>query len=253
MDATNKSQSRTFGELLTAHMERTGIGDAELARRMQVNRHTLLRWREGVTTRPRYREDVLRCADLLFLSAEERDDFLLAAGFSIKTVPSTAEAAATAQPESGVDRPYSHRARWFGPHDSRSLVLAGVGFVVIAAAVAIAVAFATRDRVNYPNSEDGESLIVLAPFANYTGGEQGFNVPDRIRAALESEIGSVGLGEVRTAEWPMTIDVQEDAEGASRRSGAALVIWGEYDSGRVVARFTTSEGRRLELAQQVVE
>ena len=253
MDDTKKSQSRTFGELLTAYMERTGFGDAELARRMQVNRHTLLRWREGLTSRPRYREDVLRCADLLLLSAEERDDFVLAAGFSIETEPSTAEAAAIAQPESGVDHPHTHRARWFGLRDRRSLTLAGVAFVVIAAAVAIAVTFGTRDRADYPSSGEGESLIVLAPFANYTGGEQGFNVLDRIRAALESEMSAVGIGAVRTAEWPMAIDAQEDAESASRRSGAALVIWGEYDSGRVVARFTTSEGRRLELAQQVVD
>ena len=253
MDATNKSQSRTFGELLTAYMERTGIGDAELARRMQVNRHTLLRWREGVTARPRYREDVLRCAELLRLTAEESDAFLLAAGFSTETVPTTAEAAAASQPESGVDRPHTHGARWFGVRDRRSLTLAGMGFVAIAVAVAIAVIFGTRDRTDYPTSEDGESLIVLAPFANYTGGEQGFNVLDRIRAALDSEIRNVGLGTIRTAEWPKAIDGQEDAESAGRRSGAALVIWGEYDSGRVVARFTTSEGRRLELAQQVVD
>ena len=253
MDATKKSQSLTFGEFLTAYMERTGIGDAELARRMQVSRHTLLRWREGVTARPRYREDVLRCAELLRLTAEERDEFLTAAGFSIETVSTTVETAATAQPESGADRPYTHRARWFGVRDRRSLTLAGVGFVAIAVAVAIAVVFGTRDRTDYPSSKDGESLIVLAPFANYTGGEQGFNVLDRIRAALDSEISDVGLGTVRTAEWPMAIDAQEDAESASRRSGATLVIWGEYDSGRVVARFTTSEGRRLDLARQVVD
>ena len=55
------------------------------------------------------------------------------------------------------------------------------------------------------------------------------------------------------AEWPRAIDGQEGAENASRRSGAALVIWGEYDSGRVVARFTATGSRRLELAQQVVD
>ena len=78
---------QTFAELLTSYMERTGIGDAELARRIPVSRPTLIRWKEGVTTRPRYREDVVRCAELLRLTQEETDEILLAAGFSPETAP----------------------------------------------------------------------------------------------------------------------------------------------------------------------
>ena len=78
---------QTFAELLTFYMERTGIGDAELARRIPVSRPTLIRWKEGVTTRPRYREDVVRCAELLRLAQAETDEFLLAAGFSPETAP----------------------------------------------------------------------------------------------------------------------------------------------------------------------
>ena len=80
---------RTFADLLTFYMERTGIGDAELARRIPVSRPTLIRWREGVTARPRYREDVARCAELLRLSPSETDEFLMAAGFSPETAPPT--------------------------------------------------------------------------------------------------------------------------------------------------------------------
>ena len=76
-----------------------------------------------------------------------------------------------------MDRPYTHRGGRFGLRDRRFLTVAGVAFALIAAAIAIAVALGTCDRADYPTSEDGESLIVLAPFANYTGGEQGFNVP----------------------------------------------------------------------------
>ena len=244
---------QTFGEILTAYMDRTGIGDAELARRMQVSRHTLLRWKEGATTRPRYRDDVLRCAELLRLAEREKDEFLLAAGFSPETVPPAIEASAAAIPEGGVDLPHTRRARGLRLGDRRSLALGGLALVLIAAAIAVAVTFGSGDRATYPSSEAGESLIVLAPFANYTGGGQGFNVLDRIRAALDGEILTAGLGAVRTAEWPRALDGREDAESASRRSGATLVIWGEYDSGRVVARFTAPGGRRLELAQQVVD
>ena len=78
-----------FGDLLTTYMARTGIGDAELARRIPVSRLTLVRWKEGVTARPRYRDDVLRCAELLRLTEEETDQLLLSAGYSPEhgTVP----------------------------------------------------------------------------------------------------------------------------------------------------------------------
>ena len=95
---------RTFAELLTAYMDRTGIGDAELARRIPVSRPTLVRWKEGVTARPRYRDDVLRCAELLRLSSEERDEFLLAAGFSPETaVPADQAEAVSEQVEFTAD------------------------------------------------------------------------------------------------------------------------------------------------------
>ncbi len=73
---------RTFGELLTEYMRRTGISDSELARSIGVQRQTVFRWKEGSVARPRVREDVLNCASRLRLSPEERDLLLLAAGFA---------------------------------------------------------------------------------------------------------------------------------------------------------------------------
>ena len=72
----------TFGELLNQYIERAGITDAELARSTGVQRQTIFRWKEGLTARPRYREDVLRIAARLRLSAAERDALLLAGGFA---------------------------------------------------------------------------------------------------------------------------------------------------------------------------
>ena len=71
----------TFGELLIKYTERAGISDAELARTTGVQRQTIFRWKEGLVARPRYREDVLRIAAKLRLTAEERDELLLAGGF----------------------------------------------------------------------------------------------------------------------------------------------------------------------------
>ena len=50
---------RSFAELLSEYMARTGISDAELARGIGVRRQTIFRWKEGLVRRPRYREDVL--------------------------------------------------------------------------------------------------------------------------------------------------------------------------------------------------
>ncbi|MGB8644216.1 MAG: tetratricopeptide repeat protein [Anaerolineae bacterium] len=72
---------RTFGELLSEYMQRTGISDSELARTLGVRRQTIFRWKEGLTSRPRSREDVLSCAQRLRLSPVERDELLIAAGF----------------------------------------------------------------------------------------------------------------------------------------------------------------------------
>ena len=70
-----------FGELLTSHISRSGISDSDLARRVGVSRATLIRWKEGLTARPRYREDVLRCAEELRLTPEERGRAVDRGGF----------------------------------------------------------------------------------------------------------------------------------------------------------------------------
>ena len=76
----------SFGQLLNQHIQRLGISDTELARAIGVSRQTIFRWREGVTGRPRRREDVLAIADKLRLTPAERDTLLLAAGFRPQAV-----------------------------------------------------------------------------------------------------------------------------------------------------------------------
>ena len=236
----------TFAELLTAYMARTGIGDAELARRIPVSRPTLIRWKEGVTARPRYREDVVRCAEILRLTAEETDELLLAAGFSPETVPPPGEGLPSTEPAPKAG-PSPRRA----PRPWRLRAFAVAVLALVAVGV-VAVTFGLRDSTFYPAAAEGESLIVTAPFVNYTAGAQGFNVVGRLRAAIDTEILEAGLTAVRTVEWPEEIDEETAAEEASRRSNATLVIWGEYDSGRVIARFTGPAGGS-ERDRQVVD
>lgn len=72
---------RTFAELLIEYTQRAGISDVELARSTGVQRQTIFRWKEGLVTRPRYREDVVKIAAKLRLTPAEQDELLLAAGF----------------------------------------------------------------------------------------------------------------------------------------------------------------------------
>ena len=90
----------------------------------------------------------------------------------------------------------------------------------------------------YPRAKAGETLVVVGQFANYTGGVQGYNVADRLQKALKRELDAARLTAVRAVIWPEVIPDEAAARAVSSRSGATLVIWGEYDSGRVVGRIT---------------
>ena len=256
----------TFAELLTAHIERVGISDADLSRRIGISRLTLIRWKEGVTSRPRYREDVLRCAELLRLTPDERDELLVAADFQPEDAPPAppepqgaalavagiapgvlppvvATGGATALAPAGTER----RRRW-------GLRSVGAAVVALAAAiVVVVVVLRLTGGPDYPVAAAGESLIVIAPFANYTAGQQGFNVQGRLKRSIDREIAAAGLNAVRTVEWPEAITDGPDASAAGQRAGAAIVIWGEYDSGRVVASLTVPRSRSESRGPQVVD
>ena len=317
-------------------MARAGIGDSELARRIPVSRPTLIRWREGVTARPRYREDVSRCAEILRLTPGETDAFLSAAGFapnaenfvresesvgggisvkesesvggedsSVKASGLDSGAVSAAEGES-ADGEISARA---AASPSRRVgfwaaVLAVAAALVAVMAAVAAASWASSERegaaatasleiedaaaaspvsedaaaaatasperedaaatasperedtaaaTDYPVAADGETLIVIAPFVNYTAGGQGFNVTGRLMAALDGELAAAGLADARTAEWHREIASDDEARAAAERSRAALLIWGEYDSGRALARFESAAGAAQARGGQVVD
>lgn len=93
----------TFAELLRQYLERSGISDSELARSIGVRRQTVFRWKEGLVERPRARDDVMRCAQKLRLTSEERDLLLLAAGFAPEEL--SAEALRDSLQADGTDSP----------------------------------------------------------------------------------------------------------------------------------------------------
>ncbi len=261
-----------FGQLLTSHISRSGINDSNLARRIGVSRATLIRWKEGLTARPRYREDVLRCAEELRLTPEERDELLIAADFDPEAPaveappPEPADAPSPAPPDVVDSPPAPGRRRW-------SFWIAASA-AAVAVMVAIAVTLALVDLSDEPNrpveptgaapidssgepdhpvAGAGEALIVIAPFANYTAGQLEFNIRGRLGDSISREIAAAGLEGIRIDDWTETVPGHRAALSAAKQSGASIVIWGEYDSGRVLAHLTSTPTESESLGPQVVE
>jgi tetratricopeptide (TPR) repeat protein len=238
---------RSFAELLSEYMARTGISDAELARSIGVRRQTVFRWKEGLVSRPRHREDVLRSADRLRLTPEERDALLVAAGFPPEGATAVPAIAPPAQPvpispTQVVETVITHVGQ---PRRSMS-PLAWVIVMIILVMLGSIPFLATRlirRTTTYPVAAEGETLIVVGQFVNYMGGSSGYNVAGRIQVALEREIEAAQLDEVRVVVWPEEIRDETAAEAVGQRAKATVVIWGEYDSGRALARFTLPNSR----------
>jgi tetratricopeptide (TPR) repeat protein len=236
----------SFGQLLVQYMRRVGISDAELARAIGVRRQTIFRWKEGLTARPHHREDVLRCADKLRLTPQERDEFLLAAGFA---------------PEELAKPPTSPPATMEAEAPTLKMRLPRWGLLVTIAVLVILAVFigwtlarkASERRQLAPvvPASPGETLVLVSHFANYSE-SVGYNVAGRIREALQEEFEGEALADSRVALWAQPLTDRDEAVRVGQEYGAALVIWGEYDSGRVLANFTLpSEQEAVRTVRQV--
>jgi tetratricopeptide (TPR) repeat protein/DNA-binding XRE family transcriptional regulator len=266
----DKGKLDSFGELLNQYSRRLGISDAELARTVGVRRQTIFRWREGVTARPRYREDVLRLADKLRLAPDERDKLLVAAGFQPETMtpvfspagqsgtkasPVTASSsdADVTSPEPEPGKPA--KSVWSRPW----VWLGGVLMILLVAILGVAVSFWGNREGDGPEATSvvqaltaksgetvgptkvptipAETVVLITHFANYAGGDVGYNVAGRLADALDREIRMLRLNDVHVAVESTTVGEAEQAMKVGEAVGAALVIFGEYDLGRVVVRF----------------
>lgn len=87
---------------------------------------------------------------------------------------------------------------------------------------------------------EGESLLLVAQFRNYIPNIR-YNVSGRLQDALQTQIDLGKLEDVRVTQWPTPIDSAAQAQTVLGSSGATLLVWGEYDSGRVLVNFTTRD------------
>lgn len=262
---------KSFSEQLSEYVQRVGVSDAELARRLGVSRQTVFRWREGLTQGPRRREDVLRITSHLRLSPAERDGLLLAAGFAPEGAPSPQPGGRPAAPldarppaaaqamgaavHPSAPEPHLHQdsagaavaappprarrglgPRWYGAAVIVALLLAVLAFPEVRRELAGQLGLGT-DR----GSEGEVSLVLVSQFANYSGAQVGYNIAGRLQEALQSEFDAAGLPEVRVLAVEHTPVDERGAQELAASQGAALVVWGEYDSGRVIAWVSAPE------------
>ena len=271
---------RTFGELLTEFMRRTGTSDSELARTLDVRRQTIFRWKEGLVERPRRRDDILLIANKLRLTSEERDEILIAAGFapetpvssisvesvsSVPSIPPVPESTELVPTISSIpsEPALTELVSTVSKNSSSSIrVIRGLEISLRALVILLVVTFLTvtlivtlaiwqsNTNVVYPTAVPGQSLIIIAPLvgsASSVSAETPIrrlpdttpiatNINDRIRAALNRELQSARLDDVRVELWTQEIRDVNSANDALRRSNAKIVIWGKYESGNIFAR-----------------
>jgi tetratricopeptide (TPR) repeat protein/transcriptional regulator with XRE-family HTH domain len=240
----------SFSEQLSYYIERTGISDSELARRLGVSRQTVFRWREGQSRGPRDRDDVLQLAKLLQLSPDEMDTLLLSAGFAPEESRSGSGAAQDASIEHDVEGP----ARWKTTQNTwlkPALLLSLIAFSVVVVAVllvqfnVLSPFFTTEPR----RASEGETLILVSEFTNFGSDLVGYNIAGRLIDAVRTEFEVAGMEDVRVERLPDTITSAQSAQSRGRELGATLVIWGEYDSGRVIAHASAPDSGTSEVTQ----
>lgn len=233
---------QNFSHLLNQFIQRAGISDAELARSVGVSRQTIFRWREGLTARPRQREDVLVIARKLRLTPEECDQLLLAAGFRPEQA-GLPENSAAASPVglSGVQAEGSRQPapEWAGPGTAlaRPPLLLGMVGLILVVGLATVMFWPQSDSLRFPVAQPGQTTLLITHFANYASSQVGYNVAGRLTEALQREIDDLRLEKLGVEIWPEPVGERAEALRAGQAVSATLVIYGEYDAGRVVVEF----------------
>jgi len=245
---------KNFSQLVSEYIDRIGVSDSEIARRLGVSRQTIFRWREGKTSRPRNREDVLQLASKLRLSLEERDALLVAGGFHPEGSVDSALQSRPGTDEKQFREAFRRESSNFliglrqgvMHHKKISILVTGLlligGFLAasglwrdVAGKFGIDVENGPKYSTWPTTASSDETLILVSEFANYGGEQIGYNIAGRIQEALRQDFDETELENVRIELLPQIVSNERAAQHMGEEFHASLVIWGEFDSGRVIA------------------
>lgn len=97
----------------------------------------------------------------------------------------------------------------------------------------------TPTAPTYPVARKGETLLLVAQFTGYT--TERYNVAGRISEELETQIAEAKLVSTTVVIWTDPVPNAAQASELLAASRATLVLWGEYDSGRVRVNLETND------------
>ena len=245
---------KTFSELLNLYIQNTGISDSELARSVGVSRQTIFRWKEGLTTRPNSRDDIIAIAKKLRLSPEEKNDLLLSAGFRPEeNIASTEPVAPEIQPEKEdsdareseaappVDAPMQQPAA----HARKKKLSSRLAFSTAIIIVVLLCAWAVRQNwsIWFPDTgtpdtpattspaentpttivpaAPGELLILVAPLSNSDSA-----ITAQLAGAIERESRNNRITAIEVEQLPGPVTGEKEAAEIIKDTGAQMVIYG---------------------------
>jgi transcriptional regulator with XRE-family HTH domain len=266
----------SFAELLSKYIKQAGITDTELSRAIGVSRQTIFRWREGLTSRPNSREDVLAISKKLRLSPEEQDLLLLSAGFrpdealAVKSpgMPSSAELPAVfetlqqSHPEETEQSEISEMSR-SGPKILKKSGKRFSRFFIISTSalllVVVIVLVVTLNWSNWLSGKAPENPPVTSPVPSISGaspiapaapGEtlilvapfdesvSGSRAAGQLVNSIQRESKNNRLSNIRIQMQPAIIKDQAQAARLSLEQQASLIIYGENTAGQTRLYFS---------------
>ena len=251
----------TFSDLLSRYVKRAGISDTELARAIGISRQTVFRWREGLTSRPNSREDVLAIAKKLRLSPDETNTLLLSAGFRPEEpaispsdlnedsgpapirveVPQAQESPSPAENETpGV------AVKRFKPIVTPFTVAITLVVVVLVTGLIIAVnnwsdwfpetpgassqnqTSTTTEKGPALTAAPGEVLVLVAPLSDSPFGQ---SLTRQLADSLNREALGNRLSDFRAVAISDGVTEASKADSLLRDNKAQLIVWGKSESG----------------------
>ena len=84
-----------------------------------------------------------------------------------------------------------------------------------------------------PKALPGQTLILIAEFTGFSQAQ--FNVANRLRDGITEQIQTAGLINTTVFVLPAELQSEQQAVDVLATAGARMIIWGEYDDGRVLA------------------
>ena len=272
---------KTFAELLTLYIKQAGITDTELARSIGVSRQTIFRWREGLTGRPNYREDVIAIAKKLRLSPDERDALLLAGGFRPDNITlsekETSNLVENKEPQEEIaefveksvgsagDTETEKRSTIPGMFEVLIPKYRRFAFYIIGALVLIVAGVwlvisnlpfdgSGNNHVSIDQTEGtpatptdivpaipGEILLVVTQF---NASDTNSRITDQIVSTLQRESTNNRIPNIRIEEFPQIISTEKATQILDDK-GACLIIYGESNTGLVTVNILQAPGQIL--------